>query len=182
MRRTNGKKHIIVDGKKQFAVGTSVTPDWFNDVQEELCNLVESENPLEEKQTQVKDAVDKKIKDAVDSILAALKQCRAPIGSLIQTFLTEEQLIAQGYIGWTLCDGQKVEGSQYQKLGLGNYVPDCRGSSFVSYASGTSEPRKIGDQDIMAVNWEQLVIKPGIDSGAVDHLVDIVVNTFIKIN
>ena len=134
MRRINGKKHITVDGKNQFVEKTSITPEWLNDVQEELCNLIESEFPLGESRTQVKESVELKIKNLkedtsklIDEINQQLKFCTAPIGSIIQAFLTEEQFIAQGYTGWTLCDGKNVEGSNYSKIGLGSHVPDCTG-------------------------------------------------------
>lgn len=68
MRRINGRKHIIIDGKKQFAEGTSVTPDWFNDVQEELCNLIESELALGEDRSQLKHAIDMKISNVIKSL------------------------------------------------------------------------------------------------------------------
>lgn len=185
MRRINGKKHIIVDGKKQFAEGTSVTPDWFNDVQEELCSIIESEEiPLAEPRNQLKEAVDKKLKRVVDEIWKAIEQSRAPIGSLIQTFLTEKQLLDQGYVGWTLCDGKKVEGSQYQKLGLGDEVPDCSGRFFRTFdhigildVGSTHKPKTIGDSDVFIVPY-QAAAAPGKQES--QYL--IVINTFIRID
>jgi hypothetical protein len=68
MKRIHGENHIIVDGKKQFAEGTSVTADWFNDVQEELCNLIESEIELGEAQTQLKEVIELKIRLSLTKI------------------------------------------------------------------------------------------------------------------
>lgn len=50
-----------------------------------------------------------------------------PIGTSIQSMLTEAQFQAANGSGWILADGRSVSGSRYATLTGNSTVPDCRG-------------------------------------------------------
>lgn len=66
-----------------------------------------------------------------------------PVGSMIQSMLTEVQFQAIRGTGWILADGRSVAGSAYETLTGISLAPDCRGT----YIRGKNNGRSDGNQN-----------------------------------
>ena len=66
-----------------------------------------------------------------------LEGARFAIGSLQQSFISEEKFQEQMGGGWVLCDGRDVTGSKYEKMGFGAKLPNCGGKFLRTLGPGS---------------------------------------------
>lgn len=50
-----------------------------------------------------------------------------PVGSVIDSMLTESQFQGESHVGWVLADGRSVVGSRYASITGAGTIPDLRG-------------------------------------------------------
>lgn len=54
-------------------------------------------------------------------------QSSVPVGTIIDSMLTEAQIQTHYGTGWVLCDGRSVSGSKYESITGNGSIPDARG-------------------------------------------------------
>jgi len=75
------------------------------------------------------------------------KKPELPIGSVVQSMLTQAQFQAETSAGWVLMDGRSVTGSAYHTLTGSTTIPDARGVFLRSKNNGRADGNQNPDGD-----------------------------------
>lgn len=91
---------------------------------------------------------------SIAALANALRYVALPVGSIVDSLLTESQFQSQNLIGedsvtrWVLADGRSVSGSAYTTLTGNSTVPDFRGVSRRAKNNGRSDGNQNPDGDL----------------------------------
>jgi hypothetical protein len=83
--------------------------------------------------------------------LAEVKNRSFAIGSVQQSFLSEEEFQKQMGKNWVLCDGRQVPGSRWERLGYGATIPNCTGR-FLRSSGGDAAGLGVRQNQATALN------------------------------